>query len=143
MMIRTKENRHLGHLFILIHSCALALSACKEAVAGEGDNSTPTPRSDSESLSRGREATTCLSPNVTVTEFDVGVPVMGNGREGGADSLPVAIAAQIYATECGQTVGHDFTTDVQKHDYQSIKAYPAATSNSTSFRIVRIMPCDN
>jgi hypothetical protein len=61
-----------------------------------------------------------------------------------------SMAAQIYDSDSGQSVGNQFTIDVPDHNYQALKAYPdgsvaypAAGSSTTSIRIGRVMPCSD
>jgi len=57
------------------------------------------------------------------------------------------LAAQVYDSGTGKTVGAQFTISVKDHDYQAFKAYadgsaayPAAGSSSTTIKIARILP---
>lgn len=61
-----------------------------------------------------------------------------------------SMAAQVFDSGTGQTVGSEFTIDAKDHNYQAFKAYPdgsaaypAAGNNSTSIRVARVMPCGN
>ncbi|MEV4412545.1 hypothetical protein [Catellatospora sp. NPDC049609] len=58
-----------------------------------------------------------------------------------------AIAAQVYDSGNGRTVGAKFTIGVKDHDYQAFKpypdgsaAYPATGGSGTSIRIARVLP---
>ncbi|GAA2373839.1 hypothetical protein Cme02nite_02750 [Catellatospora methionotrophica] len=58
-----------------------------------------------------------------------------------------ALAAQVYDTTGGKTVGDRFTIGVRDHGYQAFKAYadgsaayPAAGAGNTSIRVARVMP---
>lgn len=103
------EYRHSYYHLILILSISLVLSACKETDADQilqptpiptpeptpvpTTIPTPEPSPEPEPIGCGREATSCLSPNVAVKEIDVGVAVMNYGGEGDTDPLTMAIAA--------------------------------------------------
>jgi hypothetical protein len=61
-----------------------------------------------------------------------------------------SMAAQVYDSGTGESVGKEFTIDVKDHNYQAFKAYqdgsvayPAAGNNNTSIRIARVMPCSD
>ncbi|MGD8834546.1 MAG: hypothetical protein PVJ19_06380 [Desulfobacteraceae bacterium] len=61
-----------------------------------------------------------------------------------------SMAAQLFDSGTGQSVGGQFTIDVKDHNYQAFKAYPdgsaaypSAGISSTSIRIARVMPCSN
>jgi hypothetical protein len=71
----------------------------------------------------------------------------GAGRMLLAWSSGSSIAAQVYDSGTGKTVGGKLTIGVRDHDYQAFKAYPdgsvaypAAGSGSTSVRVARVMP---
>jgi hypothetical protein len=60
-----------------------------------------------------------------------------------------SMAAQVRDAGTGDTVGSQFTIDVNDHDYMAFKAYadgsvayPASGANNTSARIGRVMPCN-
>ncbi|MGD8837763.1 MAG: X2-like carbohydrate binding domain-containing protein [Desulfobacteraceae bacterium] len=61
-----------------------------------------------------------------------------------------SMAAQLYDSGTGESVGEAFTIDARDHNYQAFKAYPdgsvaypAAGDNSTSIKIARVMPCSD
>ena len=58
------------------------------------------------------------------------------------------MTAQVRDASTGDTVGSEFTIDVNDHDYQAFKAYadgsaayPGLGSSNTSVQIARVMPC--
>jgi hypothetical protein len=58
-----------------------------------------------------------------------------------------AMAAQVYDSGTGATVGSKFTVGVRDHNYQAFKAYPdgsaaypAAGTSGTSIKIARVLP---
>jgi hypothetical protein len=58
-----------------------------------------------------------------------------------------SVAAQVYDTGSGKSVGEGFTIRVRDHSYQAFKAYPdgsvaypAAGGSTSSIRIARVMP---
>lgn len=71
----------------------------------------------------------------------------GTGRMLLAWGSGSAMAAQVYDSGTGRTVGTGFTIKVRDHDYQAFKAYPdgsaaypAAGGSDTSIRVARVMP---
>jgi hypothetical protein len=61
-----------------------------------------------------------------------------------------SMAAQVYDSGTGESVGEAFTIDVRDHNYQAFKAYPdgsvaypAAGNTNTSIRVARVLPCNN
>jgi hypothetical protein len=60
-----------------------------------------------------------------------------------------SMAAQVRDAGTGETIGSEFTIDVNDHDYMAFKAYsdgsaayPASGADDTSARIARVMPCN-
>jgi hypothetical protein len=58
-----------------------------------------------------------------------------------------SMAAQVYDSGTGKTVGAQFPVAAKDHDYQDFKAYgdgsvayPAAGGTGTSIKIARVMP---
>ncbi|WP_144123550.1 hypothetical protein [Catellatospora sichuanensis] len=71
----------------------------------------------------------------------------GTGRMLLAWASGSSMAAQVYDSGTGKTVGAKFTVNARDHDYQAFKAYsdgsaayPAAGGSSRSIRIARVLP---